>query len=363
MSTARFSTTNEPQSPSAGKVVVYVDEEDKHLKQKDEDGNVKDLTDTSAFDNSKIILEDRTGDEPSHTAGQMFYSDGVVKIQDGFEGITLNIGRDMHIQVINNTGVKIDKGMACRHNGVVDGNVQIALALAESFVHATILGVTAHDILSGETGILATHGVVKGIDTSTNPVGMPLYLSDTVAGTYTHISPVIRTQVGGAKISDDEDGELVVNIVNNVPLPRTLGSLLGATEPTSIPLDLVNGTPIASYDSNIEIVTETNKTTGVVTIPLDGIYRLNISMHMYFDNVGGAGKKEIYLDLVDITLNTTVKSLRGFILKDAETYSMTDNGAVALEAEHEYRMEIRSELALTNFAFSSSTFYIESILY
>ncbi len=66
---------------------------------------------------------------------------------------------------------------------------------------------------------------------------------------------------------------------------------------------------------------------------------------------------------VDITASTTVKSIRGFILKDAETYSITDNGAVNLIEGHEYRLELRSEIALSGFAFSASTFYIESIIY
>ena len=84
---------------------------------------------------------------------------------------------------------------------------------------------------------------------------------------------------------------------------------------------------------------------------------------MYFDNVGGAGKKEFDVDLIDITSSNKVKTIKGFILKDAETYSITDNGVVSLIAGHEYRLELRSEVGLANFAFSTSTFYIESIIY
>ena len=144
---------------------------------------------------------------------------------------------------------------------------------------------------------------------------------------------------------------------------RLLGSLLGALAPTAIPLDLANGTPITTYSDNMEIVTLTDKTTGEITPQFDGTYRINISFHMVFDNVAGAGKKELYFDLVDTTTNTTIKSLQGFILKDAETYYMADNGAVDLIVNHKYRLEVRSEVALSNLSFSSSTFYIESIIY
>jgi len=274
-----------------------------------------------------------------------------------------NIGTENHMEIINLTGVDFPAGKAVRHNGVTGGNVKAVLALADTFQNATILGVTAAIIPDGETGLVTTFGPIENIDMDDHDVGVPLYLSDTVAGDFTATSPIIRTQIGGCIIKDDTVGKLFVTIVNNIPLPRTLGSLLDATTPTSISLDLVNGTPIANYTDSIEIVTEANETTGVLTAPLDGIYRINLSMHMLYDNVGQSGDQEFNLDLVDTTAASTVKTLGGFILDGTQTYSLTDNGAATLIGGHDYRLEIRSGIALTNFSFSSSTFYIESILY
>jgi len=320
--------------------------------------------DISAEDMRDIVsaLFGNVSTPPEYAEGEAYYNDGVLNIMGENSDVILRVGREHHMKVVNNTGDDIVGGKAVRHNGVTGGNVQIVLALADSFQNATILGVTAHTIPDGETGILNTFGIIENIDMSDHDVGVPLYLSDTTAGDFTATAPVIRTQIGGAIEKHETTGKLFVTFVNNIPLPVMLGSLLTATAPTSIPLDLVNGTPITDYSESIEIVTQVNEITGIITAPLDGIYRLNISLHMVFDNVGGAGKKEIYIDLVDITADTTTKSLQGFILKDAETQSMTDNGAVTLIAGHEYRLEIRSELALTGFSFSSSTFYIESIL-
>jgi len=274
-----------------------------------------------------------------------------------------NIGTENHMEVINLTGIDIPAGKAVRHNGVTSGNVKAVLALADTFQNATILGITTITIPDGEIGLVTTFGEVSNIDTDGLPIGTPLYLSDTVAGDFIATAPIIRTQVGGAIEANDTTGRLFVTIENNEPLPVTLGSLLEATAPTSLSADLVNATAISSYSDSLEIVTEANEVTGVLTIPLDGIYRVNFSLHMTFDNVGQSGNKEFYVDLRDVTSDTLVKSLKGFILDSTEAYSLTDNGAATLVGGHDYRLELRSEGALTNFAFSSSTFYLESILY
>ena len=310
-----------------------------------------------------ILMQDMTATPPAHLDGQMFFADGVLNVQDGYPDVTLQVGREMHMEIVNNTGVTITNGSACRHNGVVGSMVQVVLALADTFNNATLLGIATHDILDGETGLLTTFGLVRKVDTIGNPIGTPLYLSDTVPGTYTEVAPVIRTRVGGIVVSDALEGEMFVNIVNNEALPRTLGSLLEATAPTTIPADLVNGTPITDFTSKIEIITQSDLVAGTITVADAGVYRLNMSLHMVFDNVSVTGKKEFDVDLRNVTTNSVVQTIKGFILKDAETYPFNANGAVELEAGSAYRLELRSELALTNFSFSFSTFYIESILY
>jgi len=311
----------------------------------------------------KMLFDDKTGSEPTYAEGNVYYANGSLNVQGEQSDVTLQVGRELHIEVINTSGALIANGMACRNDGATAGNIKIELALADTFVNATVLGIATHDIPDGEKGILSIFGIVRDINTLSFTIGAPLYLSDTVPGTFVETAPIIRTQMGNAITQNASTGQIFANIVSNVPLPRTLGSLLEATAPTSLPADLVNGTVVSSYTNKIEIVTEANLTTGVITIALDGTYRLNISLHMFFDNVGGAGKKEIYVDLRDVTDNIVVKSIKGFILKDAETYDITDNGALAMETGHEYRLELRSEIALSNFGFTSSTYYIESILY
>jgi len=72
MSTARFNTRTEPLTPSGGKVVLYVDKADKHLKQKDENGDVFDLTDTTPLSDEDFA--NKVGEQTELT--------GVVPIDD-----------------------------------------------------------------------------------------------------------------------------------------------------------------------------------------------------------------------------------------------------------------------------------------
>ena len=324
------------------------------------DQNAVDITALQAPDST--VYNDMTANEPLYLPGQFYYADGVMKVQDGYSDVTLNIGRQMHMEVVNTTGATILKGKACRRDGVTAGTIKATLAIADSFTNASIIGIAAHDIPDGTTGVLTTFGEIKDFDTSAYTAGLPLYLSSTVPGDFTNTAPIIRTRIGGTIISDVL-GRIFVRIESNVPLPRILGSLLDATAPTTLPADLVNGIAVSNWTSKIEIATEVTLVTGIIEVPLDGIYRLNISLHSFFDNVGNNGKKEIYLDLRDVTTNTVVKSIKSFILTNAETWDMNDNGAVTLNGNHEYRLELRSELELTNFEFSTSTFYLESIIY
>ncbi len=317
-----------------------------------------------------FLFQDMTGNEPIHTAGQMYYANGEHNIQDGIADVTQQIGKELHIKGRNVSGATIGKGSIITYGGVTGGLPTAKLAMADSFLNARVTGVAAHNAPDNTVGLVTTIGEVSDIvwaDVTETGItianGDELFLSAIEAGKYTNVAPSIITYVGIALDISATEGKIFVKPNSNIVLPRTLGSLLGATQPTSIPLDLVNGTPISDYTSNIEIVTEANLVTGVITVPYDGTYRLNISLHMDFDGVGGAGKKEIYVDLHDTTDDVVVKSIKGFILKDAETYSVVDNGAVDLIANHEYRLELRSEISLSNFVFTTSTFYLESILY
>jgi len=294
--------------------------------------------------------------KPPHKNGQLYFNNDrkTLIVQSGVNGEETEIGHNMHVHVVNNSGAIIIASRAVKADG----------AQADTFENATVIGIVSKDIGIGEQGTVMTGGILRNQNTLGATTGVTQYLSATNAGEFTEVRQDIVTILGKITIADATNGEGFIKIENNQVLPLMLGSLLDATAPTSLPADLINGTPVTDYTDDIEVVTTVNKITGTITPLLDGTYRVNISLHMEFDNVGGAGKKEIFMDVVDITDNVVVKTIKGFILKDAETYVITDNGGIKnIIGGHEYRLELRSELALTNFAFSSSTYYLESIKY
>lgn len=235
--------------------------------------------------------------------GTLWYSsvDHTLAFRNDITGTNLNIGEESFIRVINNTGSPIPACRAVRHNGVdvLAGRPQIIMALADTFEHATLLGVTAHEILDGEEGFVLSEGTLRLCDTSLLPSGTPLYLSDTVPGTFGETPPSIVTQVGGVLVSDAVEGKLQVNIVNTKDLPDILGFLQGVVFPTRA----LNTSPleITDYSSEESILMPTNTTTGVINTLSGGAFRINFS----WSGSTTIDQRTIFWEVYDKT-NTTI---------------------------------------------------------
>ena len=263
MAKVRFEKTNTPtELPPAGNSWLFIDSADNHLKTIDENGVVVDLTETNnPALTDKLIFSDKTGIEPPHTAGQMYYANGVWNLQDGYPDVTLQVGREQHIEVINNSGNTIFNGSVVRHNGTVNGEIQILLAQADNFVNARILGIAAHDIPNGQKGIITTFGLLN-MNTSSLSEGIPLFLSDTVAGGITETPPDIASQVGGVTKSAI-DGTLFVSTSSNISLPTVFTGLKGQNSPT-YNMTAGNYQAINDYLNKNEVFLTSNLTTGEI---------------------------------------------------------------------------------------------------
>ena len=140
-------------------------------------------------------------------------------------------GINSRMKVINNSGVTIIKGKPVRHDGVNSGLPQIVLAKADKFENSRVLGLTMEDIPNGAVGYITDFGPLTGIDTSALTPGIPIYLSDTVAGGLTSVEPKLGTQVGGITVQGSLDGEIFVSLINNISLP-TIGAFFQNTATT-----------------------------------------------------------------------------------------------------------------------------------
>jgi len=216
---------------------------------------------------------------PAHVEGQIYYDSvfDALTVQTKFPDVHINLGQEMLIEVYNDTGVTITNGQVVRHDGVDGGGMpKIALALADNFVNSIVLGVATHDIPNATSGYITVSGTVHHTDTSGYPVGVPMYLSDTIPGGLTAFPPDIVTQVGGVLISDAVDGSLQVSIINTITNTPIHASFQFTTVPVAI---TSTPTEFSNFLDNHSIVMDISSGNSFL-IPAAGRYEVNFVVSM-----------------------------------------------------------------------------------
>ena len=154
---------------------------------------------------------------PVHTEGCLFY-DNVNKALSYYNDaldVTVNIGREQLIRVKNNSGTIITNGSACYISGA-DGLVpEVTMARADAIATSIVNGIATQDIAIGAVGYITVIGTVRGLPTSLYTAGNQIYLSDTLAGSWTTTPPTFPSYVvelGTVTIVDAANGEIEVSI-------------------------------------------------------------------------------------------------------------------------------------------------------
>ena len=298
---------------------------------------------------------------PAHIEGQVYYdaTQGVFKGQGPIPGVEISIGHGNHLHVVNNSGAVIEKGMAVRHDGVdVLGRVQVVKAIATSFTNALVFGVAQEEMAAavGTIGAIVTEGEIIGINTSATTAGVPLYLSDTVAGTWVETAPTIVTQIGGVTISDLTDGVLVVSLISNTSFPTIYGGLQGQVTPlyalTAAAQDITN------YVTTVESVVTVNAVTGEILLPNAGGYRANFAASMSFASTSTT--RVVFIEVYDVTGVAIAFSFVKNIPRDATQDSLSFSFPAQAVVDNEIKMRIRSVPDM-DVTFDSIVFDIESV--
>ena len=295
---------------------------------------------------------------PAHIEGQVYYnqSSEEFRLQGPFAGVEVPVGHGEHIHVINNSGAILTKGTACRHDGVAAGEVQVVPAIADSFIHARVFGVIAEDIAIGARGALVTSGEVHDTDTSGLPTGQPLYLSDTVAGTYGTTIPDIVTQVGGAITADALTGRFYVNIINNTNLPTVLAGLKGLAT-TSVPIT-TSAQDIIGYVAKEEIVMLADLAVGEITVSNNGYYRINVAADITFPS--STSTRTVYVEVYDVANTNILFTYTKNIPRDATEDGFGFSYPFSSIADNKYKLRVRASTAFT-VTVEDVTFDIQSI--
>ncbi len=295
---------------------------------------------------------------PAYAEGNTFYNDtiGTLDVQGKYSDVTLQVGREMHMEVLNNTASPIPNGYACTQSGVTAGQPTVKLAIADSFDNARIMGIATHEIGIGETGILTTFGEVNGLNTLGVTTGVPLYLSSTVAGTFVETPPDIISRVGGVFVADEFNGKLFAFIINNKNLPSVVGGLQGQTTPlyplTTTSQDIIN------YVTTKEIVVTVDALTGEITVPNDGEYRMHFTASISFPST--TSTRSITIEWYDVTNTTILYSHVKNIPRDATEDGLSFSWAEELPASDVGKMRIKANTAM-NITFTDISFDIESV--
>lgn len=174
------------------------------------------------------------GADPVYQEGRVYYSstDNTLNYQTDDPDVTVNIGQEFHIKVRNNTGVTITNGSVVYLSGAVGQRPTIALAQADNYSTASVIGVATHDIGNNSNGYVTIAGIVRGLNTSAYSDGQDLYLDTTTPGTYTTTKPSNRTgypiRIAKVSYSHVSNGQILVlpnrpidvNDVNNAGAAR-----------------------------------------------------------------------------------------------------------------------------------------------
>lgn len=138
--------------------------------------------------------------------------------------VNMQIGQEMFAYAENNTGTTIENGTIVYWSETVgaSGKLRIAPYIANGTIEAErILGITTEDIASGESGLIARYGGVRGINTTGSAVGETwssgtvLYAHPTIAGKMTSVKPTTYeriTRIGVVVYSGATNGSMAVNI-------------------------------------------------------------------------------------------------------------------------------------------------------
>ncbi len=298
--------------------------------------------------------------DPVHAAGNLFYSDkdGLLIFQTDKPGVQFTIPNEIPRKVINKTGVTITNGSVCRHDGVdiATGLPKIALAIADNFNNATILGIATHEILNDEDGWITRFGKVNDLDTSGDTAGVPMYLSDTIAGTWSETAPAIVSQVGGVSVVDASNGVLEVEINSNIQLPTLVSVMQGQNFPVYAVTAVSQN--IDDYITASDFGTVSDPLLGTIDIPVSGLWAGSFTAGLSFAST--TSTRTIYIEIYESIGMNVIFTYPVNVPRDATEQGISMNSEFSALAGQVYAMRIRASVAIS-VTISDTSMSIKSI--
>ena len=169
------------------------------------------LTDKLSLDTTAVVVPG---------VGEVVWDDGNGTAALGLKGgnVSLQLGQETLARVYNEAGVNLINGQVVYISGAQGNRVAVKLAKADSeLTSAGTLGIVTEPIAADAKGFITITGTVNKLNTSGLIEGELLYLSDSVAGAFTHTPPVApshRVIVGYVERVHATAGSVFVKVDN-----------------------------------------------------------------------------------------------------------------------------------------------------
>jgi len=299
---------------------------------------------------------------PTHQEGQIWYDVNyhALAVQTDIPDYLIHIPTDNLIRIVNKTGATIPALTAVRNGGIFNSAViKGTQAQADSMFTAFVIGITAKAILPDAEGWAVTEGHVHDVDTSGLIEGDVQFLSETIAGGLTPTNPKIASSLGVVAKSDALHGEFIVKINNLFAYPRVVGYMRGQTSP-AYSLDAITKKVITNYDISDSVVIEQDKITGIMTMPLGGIF--SVTFAGVFEFISTVTTRTVFMELYNITQDKIEGAMPMNIPRDAITDGDGFSATFTATAGDEYAVRLYASEAinidLVNTSFAISSDYI-----
>jgi hypothetical protein len=182
-------------------------------------------------------------------AGRLSWNDADGTLDIGLKGnnVTLQVGQEQLVRVVNKTATNITlleaNYQAVRLTGAQGQRLKVDLAQATTDVlSAETLGIVTETIANNQEGFITISGLVRGINTTgtlqgeTWADGDILYLSPTVAGNITNIKPVAPNHlviIGYVVYAHINQGKIFVKVDNGYEIDELHNVLINTGSLTS----------------------------------------------------------------------------------------------------------------------------------
>lgn len=148
--------------------------------------------------------------------GRVGWNDDDKTLEVGLDaGSVLQLGQEIHVRTLNNSGDTIFDGKAVFMTGALGNRPTIGLGNNNADTAYTVIGLSTQEILDGRVGYSTMIGLVRGLNTAAWPAGTILWL-DSINGGLTStrpIAPRIAVVMGVVVRSNAEDGIIGVKVI------------------------------------------------------------------------------------------------------------------------------------------------------